>query len=156
MEETIIANRLITEGRRILEKPKASVKFTDDTSANNLLNDLEQHPGACLIGQLWIEAGLGRSRARGLYAFLKIFHLYDGFYLNGVPVKKGGLETPLFDGFPGFNSEINPVWVVNPDDFRFFHNSIHADGHQEINRNRKWWSIVFLRKIREDFAFRER
>ena len=65
MEETIIANRLIKEGRRILEKPKASVKFTDDTSANNLLNDLEQHPGACLIVQLWIEAGLGRSRARG-------------------------------------------------------------------------------------------
>jgi len=49
-QETLIGERLIERGRSLFDAPRSFVEFTGHREADELLNDLEQHPHAFVIG----------------------------------------------------------------------------------------------------------
>ena len=49
-QETLIGERLIERGRSLFDAPRSFVEFTGQREADELLNDLEQHPHAFVIG----------------------------------------------------------------------------------------------------------
>lgn len=50
MDDTAAASRLIGRGQILFHAPKEEVRFTQDSEADRLLNDLEHHPHAFVLG----------------------------------------------------------------------------------------------------------
>jgi hypothetical protein len=50
MTEAAIRHRLVTRGKALFDAPPLLVEFTREPGANVLLNDLERHPHAFVLG----------------------------------------------------------------------------------------------------------